>query len=140
MRDARPIVHAAPGARVRCPACAGPSHHCRTGPPGCQHCDTIDTCGIGFRVIRRPVFKAAKVAKVPTPLTWEFNASTGAYIARVDDAVRLLRYGQPGAYYYHAEWWGDYSRTFPIGTTALTIREALADLAALRAKLPTGRP
>ena len=56
---------------------------------------------------------------------WEFNAATGSHIAQVDDNTRIIRSGQPDAYLYRAEFWGDYSLRYPIWVNTLSIKESL---------------
>lgn len=73
--------------------------------------------------------------RIPTKLEWKHNASTGAYIANLGPATRLVRSGRAGRYLYRAEYWGDYSLDFPIGYNALTPTTALKGLCADVAKL-----
>lgn len=78
--------------------------------------------------------------KIPSKLDWNFNASTGSSIAQLNPVTRLVRSGRDGKFLYRAEYWGDYSRDFPIGSNALTASKALEDLKKDVAKLKRGRP
>ena len=62
--------------------------------------------------------------KLPARLDWKLNASTGAYIANIGPVTRIKRHGG----IYSAEYWGDHSLQFPIGSNAGTPKKALADL------------
>ena len=73
--------------------------------------------------------------KIPSKLDWKLNASTGDYIANLNPVTRLVRSGREGKFLYHAQYWGDYSRDFPIGSSALTASKALEDLKKDVAKL-----
>jgi hypothetical protein len=77
----------------------------------------------------------APTCKVPAKLDWRFNASTGSSIANIDRVTRLVRTGRDGKFLYRAEYWGDHSFDFPIGSNALTAQQALKDLCADVAKL-----
>ncbi len=68
----------------------------------------------------RPVPKGVKgmlrepkhARRGPSKYDWELNASTGDYIARIEDNLRLVR--MEGGGLYNAEYWGDYSPKYPI--------------------------
>lgn len=77
--------------------------------------------------------------KIPSKLNWDFNASTGSSIAQLNPATRLVRSGRDGKFLYRAEYWGDHSLDFPIGSNALTASAALEDLKKDVAKLKRGR-
>ena len=77
--------------------------------------------------------------KIPSKLDWDFNASTGSYIAQLNPVTRLVRSGRDGKFLYRAEYWGDYSFDFPIGSNALTASKALEDLKKDVAKLKRTR-
>jgi hypothetical protein len=64
--------------------------------------------------------------KVPAKLDWRLNASTGEFIANIGPVTRLKKWRGGGL--YRAEYWGDHSFDFPIGSNAGTAKKALADL------------
>lgn len=70
----------------------------------------------------------AVACAVPRNLNWQRNASTGADIAQINRATRLVRTGRAGRYLYRAEYWGNFSLNFPIGSNAATPAQALRDL------------
>lgn len=86
-----------------------------------------------------PKKKATKLppptCKLPSKLDWKFNASTGDSIATLDRVTRIKRSGRDGKFLYRAEYWGDHSFDFPIGSNALTAAKALKDLCADVARL-----
>lgn len=78
--------------------------------------------------------------KIPSKLDWDFNASTGNSIAQLNPVTRLVRSGRDGKFLYRAEYWGDHSLAFPIGSNALTASKALEDLKKDVTKLKRGTP
>lgn len=68
----------------------------------------------------------AATCAVPKKLDWKHNASTGTDIANIGPSTRLIRWGS--GLFYRAEYWGNYSFDFPIGSNASTPAKALRDL------------
>ena len=67
---------------------------------------------------------------------WAKNPWTGDCLLSCGPARRILRTGTEGSYLYRAEYWGDYSLTYPVyGRWRASLSAAKKDLEALEKPL-----